>query len=107
METTPISLRKEHEAKQSLIFDRVHSALDFMDNYRMDNGRPLYDSRTIESVRTMISILKGWEEVYLDNAFRKGVDVGSDPERPDGLCNPDIYSYSNDFFKKGENDETK
>jgi hypothetical protein len=55
----------------------------------------------------MISILKGWEEVYLDNAFRKGVDVGSDPERPDGLCNPDIYSYSNDFFKKGENDETK
>lgn len=107
MENTPISLRPDDQEKTILIFDLVNIMLNGMEKFRTNENKPLYDLDTIQSVRKNLTILNGWEEIYLDGAFRKGVDVGSDPNRPDGLCNPDIYSYSNDFFKKGENNETK
>lgn len=107
MTTKPFSLRPVDQEKTILVFDLVNMILNGMEKFRSDENKPLYDLDTIQSVRRNLTILEGWEETYLDSAFRKGVDVGMNPDRPDGLCNPDTYSYSNDFFKKGDNNETK
>ena len=100
MTTKPLSLRPDKQEKTILVFDLVNMILNGMEKFRTDENKPLYDLDTIQSVRRNLTILEGWEGTYLDGAFRKGVDVGMNPDRPDGLCNPNVYSYSNDFFKK-------
>ena len=100
MTNKAFSLRPLDQEKTTLIFDSVIMMLNGMEKFRNKEDKPLFDAYTIQSVRSIMSILEGWEETYLDCAFRKGVDVGMNPDRPDGVCNPEVYSYSNDFFKK-------
>ena len=105
MTNEKISFRPEHHKKDTLIFSMVTSTLDEFQRRNDAQENPRFDSATIEAIRHQLSILEGWEAIYLNNAFTMGMCIGSSSNRPDGLYNKEVYSYVEDFFKT--KDESK
>lgn len=98
MKDNKISFRPEDQNKNSLILSLVHNVLDEFEKVNKTRENPPFDTHTIQAIRASLVILDGWEEIYLNNAFQKGVLVGIDTNRPSGLLNTNIYSYVEDFF---------
>lgn len=96
MKDNKISFRSNDVEKLPLILDMVYKTLDRCE------ANPNFDKFTIDTIRHSISILDGWETINLNNAFKRGVFVGSDPNIPTGVCNNEVYSYVNDFFNQAD-----
>lgn len=105
MTNKKISFRPKDQEKHALIFSIVSNTLDEFKKFNDAKENPPFDSATIEAIRRQLTILEGWETIYLNNAFRMGMCIGSSRHRPDGLYDKDVYSYVEDFFKT--KDESK
>jgi len=105
MKDNKISFRKEDEKKNPLLLSMVHNILNELEKVKYQDERSLFDIPTIQTIRQSLALLDGWEEVYLNVAFQKGVDVGTNPNRPDGLLSKDVYCYTDDFFFSVNSDE--
>jgi hypothetical protein len=98
MENEKISLRPENQAKVRLILPMIYEMIDGLENVNQHREIPLFDITTINAIRASLKIFEGWEEVYLNTAFLRGMDIGTDPNRPMGLMNKEVYCYTEDFF---------
>jgi hypothetical protein len=98
MKDNKISFRPEGQVQQPMILSMVYAMLDAFELDHNDNRSPSIDVHTINAIRASLKIFNGWDEIFLNNAFQLGISIGSDPNRPEGLLNKDVYSYVDDFF---------
>jgi len=108
MKDNKISFRPEEQAQHPMILSMVYQVLDGLEKINRDRETPPFDKHTINAIRASLVIVDGWEEIFLNNAFQLGISVGSDPNRPEGLLNKDVYCYVDDFFiAKPKSNENK
>jgi hypothetical protein len=99
MENEIISLRPANQEKVRLILPMIYEMINGLEKVSS------FDITTIHAMRASLKIFEGWEEVYLNTAFLRGMEIGSSRHRPDGLFNKDVYCYTEDFFF--DKDESK
>ena len=98
MKDNKISFRPEDQNKHPLILSLVHNVLDEFEKVNKTKETPPFDTHTIQAIRASLRILDGWEEIYLNNAFQKGILLGIDKNHPIGLLDKETYCYVDDFF---------